>query len=103
MTVSLDTTLKQYEQDGGDEMFIKDISNSINVDKSQFRIIQKSEGSLIISFIVQTLGQPCDQLKMKIKNALQNDILYSVLNIDEFLNILSTDNEAIEENEALQA
>ena len=34
MTVKLDTTLKQYEKDGGDDKFIKDVTQSIGVDPS---------------------------------------------------------------------
>lgn len=84
MTVKLDTSLEQYEQDGGDKQFIKDITKSIGVDPSQMRITKKREGSVILTFIVNT-DQPnaTEQLKRKIKNALLNDIPYPVLNIED--------------------
>ena len=52
-TVSLDTTIEQYEKDGGDDQFTKDTAKSINVDPSQIEILAKMEGSLIITFNVK--------------------------------------------------
>ena len=53
-TVTLDTTLHQYERDGGDAQFIKDVTQSIRVDASQARILQKRQGSVILTFAVRS-------------------------------------------------
>ena len=54
ITARLDTTLKQYEQDGGDQSFIDDVTKSAGVHPSQMKITKKREGSVILSFIVKT-------------------------------------------------
>lgn len=56
MTVRLDTSLQQYEEDGGDDKFINDITRSIGVDPSKMKIIRKREGSVILTFAIKT---PC--------------------------------------------
>ena len=54
MTVKLDTTSIQYEKDGGDAKFIKDVTKSIGVDPSLMKITKKREGSVILTFNVKS-------------------------------------------------
>ena len=92
MTVKLDTTLKKYEDDGGDEKFIKDVTKSLGINKSLMKITNKRVGSVILDFNVKVydLNMSTEDLKAKLKNALQNDISYPVL-------ALAINNKVIEE------
>lgn len=93
MTVRLDTTLRQYERDGGDKQFIYDVTKSIGISSSQMRITYKREGSVILDFTVQTQqGLPYNQLKNKIKNAIYDDCPYPVLGVKEKQNAVVKSN-----------
>lgn len=84
MTVKFDTTLKKYEEDGGDKKFIKDVTKSVGIDSSSMKITKKREGSVILDFTVKgDQNTSADVLKGKVKNALYNDIAYPVQAIEE--------------------
>lgn len=51
-TVTLDVSLSQYEREGGDAKFIRDITKSIGVEPSQMKITKKRSGSVILTFTV---------------------------------------------------
>jgi hypothetical protein len=56
LTVQLDTTMKLYEQGGGDEKFIKTIMDALKLDKSLMKVINKRSGSVFVTFRVKSDG-----------------------------------------------
>ena len=41
MTVKLDTTMQKYEQDGGDQKFVKNVTSALKIDRSLMQVIAK--------------------------------------------------------------
>ena len=67
MTIKLDTTLEAFEKDGGDENFIKSVTKLLDIDRKLMIITQKRQGSVIVTFRVQSEGnKSIDELRKHI-------------------------------------
>ena len=56
MTVKLDTTMQKYEQDGGDQKFIKNVTSALRIDRSLMKVMGKRSGSVFVTFRVKSDG-----------------------------------------------
>ena len=83
MTIKLDTTLEAFEKDGGDENFIKSVTKLLDIDRKLMIITQKRQGSVIVTFRVQSEGnKSIDELRKHIQNVIESsDIGYPVIGI----------------------
>ena len=81
-TVHLDTNLSQYERDGGDRAFVAIVSKSLKIDSSRMTIVDKRQGSVILTIRLttdQSMGN--EDLKNELNAVLKSDIQYPVLAI----------------------
>ena len=64
MTVKLDTTMEKYEEDGGDQKFVKNVTSLLKIDKSLMKVMAKRSGSVYVTFRIKTDGSiSVDDLK----------------------------------------
>ena len=84
-TVRLDTTLEEYEADGGDRNFKRTVTRALKIDMCLMQITGKREGSVIIDFKIfnEDTDMSMDELENSLENVLKGDIGYPVLPIEE--------------------
>lgn len=80
MTVVFNTSLKQYEKDGGDGNFIRTVTKALKIHPSLMCILEKKRGSVILAFRIssQDYFDPKD-LKRDVREVLDKIVRYPLV------------------------
>jgi hypothetical protein len=54
MTVKLDTTMQKYNEDGGNDKFIKTVTSALKINPSLMKVTNLRSGSVYVTFTVDT-------------------------------------------------
>ena len=75
--------MQKYEQDGGDNKFVKNVTNALKIDRSWMKVMNKRSGSVFVTFRVKTDGSiSLDHLRNLLNNMFANqDIGYPVVGV----------------------
>lgn len=83
MTVKLDTTLKDFEEGGGEQKFIRAVAESMGVDHEIIAITDKWEGSVYLKLRVLSDGSVAlETLMQNLKTSLASDLGYPIVGFD---------------------
>lgn len=73
MTVRLNTTLSQYESDGGDDNFKNIVCSSLEIENDKLLVMEVTEGSVIVRFrVFGSPGLSLDNLQDLLTNRFQD-------------------------------
>ena len=56
-SVRLDTTMEEFESKGGEKMFVQNLAESIGIEKSNIKVTQIREGSVIVDYEISIVKQ----------------------------------------------